>query len=161
MVDSFDVFASAGCASAHGKRFDKVPSKNGIIVHLSMQAQHPSMCGFIVEGFPAPKGDGSEFKAIGQPPQQLQLSSPQSPSIPAFRPPAPPQMPVKPPRPAMAMPMQHMPAAPAPPFANAAMQAPPNYAVRRRLAGAGVADSYMGHGSYDFAEEADDESYST
>lgn len=66
IVESFDVFQSAGCFSAHGKRFDKVPSKDGIIVHLSQKAQHPALCGFIVEGFPMPTGDGSEFKAIGR-----------------------------------------------------------------------------------------------
>lgn len=66
IIDSFDVFQSAGCFSAHGKRFDKVPSKNGIVVHLAHKQQHPSLCGFIVDGFPIPKGDGSEFKAIAR-----------------------------------------------------------------------------------------------
>lgn len=66
IVDAFDVFQSANCMSAHGKRFDKVPSKDGIIVHLSRKAQNPSLCGFIVEGYPLQVGDGSEFKAIGR-----------------------------------------------------------------------------------------------
>lgn len=68
IVDAFDVFQSASCMSAHGKRFDKVPSKDGIIVHLSRKAQNPALCGFIVEGYPMPVGDGSEFKAIGREP---------------------------------------------------------------------------------------------
>lgn len=66
IVESFDVFQSAGCFSAHGKRFDKVPSKDGIVVHLTQKAQHPALCGLIVEGFPMPVGDGSEYKAIGR-----------------------------------------------------------------------------------------------
>lgn len=68
IVDRFDVFQSAGCAAAHGKRFDNVPSKDGIVVHLSQHAQHPSLAGFIVEGFPQPKGNGQEYKAISRAP---------------------------------------------------------------------------------------------
>ncbi|PXF48845.1 hypothetical protein BWQ96_01401 [Gracilariopsis chorda] len=64
VIENFDVFQAAGCASAYGQKFDKVPSKEGIVVHLTRKAQHPALCGFIVEGFPAPKGDGSEYKAI-------------------------------------------------------------------------------------------------
>lgn len=68
IVDKFDIFQSAGCASGHGKRFDNVPSKEGIVVHLSQHAQHPSLAGFIVEGYPQPKGDGQEYKAIARAP---------------------------------------------------------------------------------------------
>lgn len=64
VIENFDVFQAAGCASAYGQKFDKVPSKQGIVVHLIRKAQHPALCGFIVEGFPVPKGDGSEYKAI-------------------------------------------------------------------------------------------------
>lgn len=63
--DAFDLFANAGCKTAYGKKFDNVPSKEGIVVHLGQIAQHPTLSGFIVEGFPQPKGDGSEFLAIG------------------------------------------------------------------------------------------------
>lgn len=66
VVDAFDVFQSAGCLAAHGKRFDKVPSKDGIVVHLTQKAQNPALCGFVVEGFPLPVGDGSEYKAVGR-----------------------------------------------------------------------------------------------
>lgn len=66
IVQDFDLFQSAGCLTAHGKRFDKVPSKDGIVIHLSHKFQHPSLCGFIAEGFPLPVGDGSEFKAVGR-----------------------------------------------------------------------------------------------
>lgn len=62
----FDVFQAAGCKAAHGKRFNKVPSKEGIVVHLKKKVQHPSLAGFVVEGFPVPKGDGSEYRAVGQ-----------------------------------------------------------------------------------------------
>lgn len=68
VIEGFDVFQAAGCNAAHGKRFDGVPSKEGIVVHLSRRAQHPSLAGFIVEGFPVVKGDGSEYKAIAQAP---------------------------------------------------------------------------------------------
>lgn len=68
VIEGFDVFQAAGCASAHGKRFDGVPSKEGIVVHLSRRAQHPSLAGFIVEGYPVVKGDGSEYKAIARAP---------------------------------------------------------------------------------------------
>lgn len=66
IVDGFDLFQNAGCQSAHGKRFNQVPSKDGIVVHLVRRAQHPALAGFIVEGFPQPVGDGSEYKAIGR-----------------------------------------------------------------------------------------------
>lgn len=66
IIDKFDVFGTAGCAAAHGKRFDGVPSKEGIVVHLSQVAQHPSLAGFVVEGFPQPKGNGQEYKAIAR-----------------------------------------------------------------------------------------------
>ena len=66
VVDKFDLFQTAGCQAAHGKRFDGVPSKDGIVVHLSQVAQHPSLAGFIVEGFPQPKGNGKEYHAIAQ-----------------------------------------------------------------------------------------------
>lgn len=68
VLDGFDLFANAGCQTAHGKQFDKVPSKDGIVVHLRRREQHPSLAGFIVEGYPVPKGDGSEYKAIGREP---------------------------------------------------------------------------------------------
>lgn len=66
VVDKFDVFQAAGCTAAHGKRFDNVLSKEGIVVHLSQIAQHPSLAGLIVEGFPQPKGTGEEYKAIAR-----------------------------------------------------------------------------------------------
>lgn len=66
VIDNFDVFQAAGCSSAYGQKFEKVPSKEGIVVHLTQKAQHPSLCGFIVEGFPLPKGDGSEYKPVGR-----------------------------------------------------------------------------------------------
>lgn len=66
IVDGFDLFQNAGCHSAHGKRFNQVPSKDGIVVHLVRRAQHPALAGFIVEGFPMPVGDGSEFKSVGR-----------------------------------------------------------------------------------------------
>lgn len=66
IVDGFDLFQNAGCHSAHGKRFNQVPSKDGIVVHLVRRTQHPALAGFIVEGFPMPVGDGSEFKAVGR-----------------------------------------------------------------------------------------------
>lgn len=66
VVDKFDLFQTAGCQAAHGKRFDGVPSKDGIVVHLSQVAQHPSLAGFIIEGFPQPKGNGKEYQAIAQ-----------------------------------------------------------------------------------------------
>lgn len=68
IVDKFDLFQSAGCQAAHGKRFDGVPSKEGIVVHLTQVAQHPTLAGFIVEGFPQPKGTGKEYQAIAQAP---------------------------------------------------------------------------------------------
>jgi len=66
IIDEFDVFAASGCASAHGQRFDNVPSKDGIIVHLRKRAQNPSIAGFIVEGLPTPRRDGLEFKTVGR-----------------------------------------------------------------------------------------------
>lgn len=68
VVDAFDVFQAAGCTAAHGKRFDNVPSKEGIVVHLTQRAQHPSVAGFIVEGYPQIRGDGQEYKAIARAP---------------------------------------------------------------------------------------------
>lgn len=66
VVDSFDLFQNAGCQSAYGKKFDNIVSKEGIVVHLGHIKQHPALAGFIVEGFPVPKGDGSEYKTISQ-----------------------------------------------------------------------------------------------
>lgn len=66
VIDSFDVFQSAGCKTAFGKQFEQVPSKEGIVVHLTKKSQHPFLNGFIVEGFPVRKGDGSEFKTVGR-----------------------------------------------------------------------------------------------
>lgn len=66
LVDGFDVFANAGCNAAFGKKFENVPSKDGIVVHLGRRNQHPTLAGFIVEGYPVPKGDGSEYKAIAR-----------------------------------------------------------------------------------------------
>lgn len=81
VVDSFDVFQAAGCTAAHGKRFDNVPSKDGIVVHLARRAQHPSLAGFIVEGYPQPTGDGQEYKAIARIPVDPALSAgPQQPA---------------------------------------------------------------------------------
>lgn len=62
----FDLFTNAGCLTAFGKRFENLPAKDGLIVSLSAIKQHPSLAGLIVEGFPVPKGDGSEYKAIAQ-----------------------------------------------------------------------------------------------
>ncbi|KAI0559891.1 Malectin [Gracilaria domingensis] len=72
VVDNFDVFQAAGCSSAFGQKFDRVPAKEGIVVHLTQKAQHPTLCGFIVEGFPVPKPDGSEYKAIARAPAGAQ-----------------------------------------------------------------------------------------
>ncbi|CAN8075794.1 unnamed protein product [Agarophyton chilense] len=66
VIENFDVFQVAGCSSAYGQKFDRVPSKEGIVVHLTQKAQHPTLSGFIVEGFPVPKSDGSEYKAIAR-----------------------------------------------------------------------------------------------
>lgn len=74
VVDAFDVFQSAGCTAAHGKRFDNVSSKEGIVVHLTHRKQHPSIAGFIVEGYPQIRGDGQEYKAIARAPADPVLS---------------------------------------------------------------------------------------
>jgi hypothetical protein len=66
VVESFDVFANAGCQSAYGKRLENIASKDGILIHLGHKVQHPSIAGFMVEGTPVSKPDGSEYNAIGQ-----------------------------------------------------------------------------------------------
>jgi hypothetical protein len=68
VVPAFDLYANAGCQSAYGKRFDNVVSKDGIVIRLGHKRQHPTLAGFIVEGYPVPKGDGSEYKPIAQAP---------------------------------------------------------------------------------------------
>lgn len=66
VVENFDIFAAAGCASAHGERFEDVPSKDGIVVSLARRRQNPSISGFMIEGVPLPRTDRQEFKALGK-----------------------------------------------------------------------------------------------
>lgn len=70
VAKDFDLFGNAGCATAYGKRFDGVVSKDGIVIRLGHKKQHPTLAGYIVEGHPVPKGDGSEYKAIEQAPEE-------------------------------------------------------------------------------------------
>lgn len=64
-VQNFDIFREAGGFTAFGKRFDAVPSAEGILVVLQPVVQNPQIAGFIVEGFPLPRPDGSQPQPVG------------------------------------------------------------------------------------------------
>lgn len=66
VAPDFDLFSEAGCGTAYGKRFENVVSKDGIVIRLGQKKQHPTVAGYMVEGYPVPKDDGSEYKAIAQ-----------------------------------------------------------------------------------------------
>lgn len=64
-VQNFDIFREAGGFTAFGKRFDAVPSADGILVVLQPVVQNPQIAGFIVEGFPVPRVDGQAPEPVG------------------------------------------------------------------------------------------------
>lgn len=64
-VQNFDIFREAGGFTAFGKRFDAVPSADGILVVLEPVVQNPQIAGFIVEGFPVPRPDGQQPQPVG------------------------------------------------------------------------------------------------
>lgn len=74
VVEGFDIFQQAGCFSALEKKFEGVPSKGGVVVHLIRRNQNPMLSGFVIEGFPVPRGDGSEFKALDYKPPDVVMA---------------------------------------------------------------------------------------
>jgi hypothetical protein len=62
--DSFDLYSNAGCNAAFARRFDSIISREGIIIRLGRKVQHPCLAGFVVEGVPVQRFDGTTFKPI-------------------------------------------------------------------------------------------------
>jgi Malectin domain len=62
--NSFDLYSNAGCNAAFARRFDSIISREGIIIRLGRKVQHPCLAGFVVEGVPVQRFDGTTFKPI-------------------------------------------------------------------------------------------------